>query len=107
MEIVFFGGRGGVKIVAHHITFTDMHNSCPIYLLYIWREIDLILILMDACWRLFDHKKGHVVAGFFFDLFHFLLFFVTFFTACNFCKLLFTVEGSLFVTFLLLVIFIN
>ncbi len=33
--------------------------------------------------------------------------FVTFFTACNFCKLLSTVEGSLFVTFLLLVTFKN
>jgi hypothetical protein len=47
MEIVFFwGAGGGVKIVGHHITFTDMHNSWLIYLLYIWREIDLILILI-------------------------------------------------------------
>ncbi len=30
-----------------------------------------------------------------------------FFTACNFCKLLFTIESSLFVTFLLIVTFIN
>ncbi len=47
MEIMFLGGqRGGVKIVGHHITFKDMHDSWPIYLLYIWREIDLILILI-------------------------------------------------------------
>jgi hypothetical protein len=48
MEIVFLGGQGGwgVKIVGHHITFMDMHDSWPIYLLYIWREIDLILILI-------------------------------------------------------------
>ncbi len=51
MEIVFLGGWGGggwvyVKIVGHHITFTDMHDSWPIYLLYIWREIDSILIFI-------------------------------------------------------------
>jgi hypothetical protein len=47
MEIVFLGGpRGGVKIVGHHITFTGMHDSWPIYLLYIWREIDLIFIFI-------------------------------------------------------------
>ncbi len=36
-----------------------------------------------------------------------MLLFVIFFTACNFCKLLFIVESSLFVIFLLLVAFIN
>jgi hypothetical protein len=44
-----FGGPergGGVKIVGHHITFKDMNDSWPIYLLYIWREMDLILILI-------------------------------------------------------------
>ncbi len=43
-----FGGPGGwgVKMVGHHITFTDMHDSWPIYLLYIWREIDPILIFI-------------------------------------------------------------
>jgi hypothetical protein len=48
MEIVFLGGPGGggVKIVSHHITFMDIHDSWPIYLLYIWREIDLILIFI-------------------------------------------------------------
>jgi hypothetical protein len=49
MEIVFLGGQrggGGVKIVGHHITFKDMNDSWPIYLLYIWREMDLILILI-------------------------------------------------------------
>ncbi len=34
-------------------------------------------------------------------------FLLLFFTACNFCKLLSIVEGSLFVTFLLLVTFKN
>jgi len=46
MEIVFLGGWVYVKIVGHHITFTDMHDSWPIYLLYIWREIDPILIFI-------------------------------------------------------------
>jgi hypothetical protein len=31
---------------------------------------------------------------FFLVFFHFLLLFVTFFTTCNFCKLLFTVESG-------------
>ncbi len=36
-----------------------------------------------------------------------MLLFVIFFTACNFCKLFFIIESSLFVTFLVLVAFIN
>ncbi len=51
-----------------------------------------------------------VMPSFYFGFFSLLLLFVTFFTAYNFCKLLFTVEGSLFVTFftfLLLVTFIS
>ncbi len=58
-------------------------------------------------WRLFDHQKPTVVRGCFCRPFSL---FVTFFTVCNFCKLLFIVEGSpfvTFVTFLLLVTFVN
>jgi hypothetical protein len=32
--------------ICNHITFTDMSDSWPIYLLYIWWEIDLILVLI-------------------------------------------------------------
>ncbi len=44
-----------------------------------------------------------VVASCIVDLFHFSLIFVTFFTACNFHKLLFTVEkgqGNCFISFI-------
>ncbi len=66
----------------------------------------------DAGWRLFDHKKDIVVADCFplwqavFLIFSFFVILFTFFTACNFCKLFCTVEGSLFVIFLLLITFI-
>jgi hypothetical protein len=52
-------------------------------------------------WGLFDHQKETVVRGCFSVVrgcicwfFHFLLLFVTFFTARNFCKLLFPVESG-------------
>jgi hypothetical protein len=81
--------------------------SCPGILPWL-KPIHMIWALRHkvAGWRLFDHQKETVMPGFFtvlpgffFDFFHFLLLFVTFFTACNFCKLLFIIEGSLFVTF--------
>jgi hypothetical protein len=60
----------------------------------------------DAGWRLFDHKKSPVVAGCFLVVagcfcWPFSLF-VTFFTARNFYKLLFTVERGKVCYFLLL-----
>jgi hypothetical protein len=73
------------------------YTTLNIYTLYIWSDH---YARKGAGWRLFDHKKGPVVAGFFcWPFFIFLLLFVTSFIACNFCKLLFIVEGSLFVTF--------
>jgi len=32
--------------ICNHITFTNMYDSRPNYLLYIWREIDLIFALI-------------------------------------------------------------
>jgi hypothetical protein len=32
--------------ICNHITFINMYNSMPSYLLYIWWEIDLILIFI-------------------------------------------------------------
>jgi hypothetical protein len=65
MEIKGGGGGGGIggpfKIIykgaimcynkkihqiCNHITFTNMYDSRPNYLLYIWREIDLIFALI-------------------------------------------------------------
>ncbi len=77
------------------------HNGMGLDLLYIWSDH---YARKDADLRLFDHKKDTVVAGCFCWPFSF---FVIFFTTCNFCKLLFIVEGLLFVTFLLIVTFIN
>jgi hypothetical protein len=68
--------------------------------LYIWSDH---YTRKDAGWKLFDHKKDivvidsfPVVAGCFCWPFSF---FVIFFIACNFCKLFFTVESSLFVCY--------
>ncbi len=80
------------------------HNGMGLGLLYIWFDH---YARKDAGWRLFDHKKDTVVASCFCWPFSLFVTFVTFFTACNFCKLFFIVEGSLFVTFLLIVTFIN
>jgi len=56
-----------------------------------------------AGWRLFDHQKHDVMLGCFSVMpgffFWFFWFFVIFLTTCDFCKLLFIIEGSLFVTF--------
>jgi hypothetical protein len=51
-----------------------------------------------AGWRLFDHQKPNVMPGYFSVMpgffLNFLLFFGSFFTTYNFCKLFFTVRGQ-------------
>jgi hypothetical protein len=48
MNIIYKGARKccnkRIHQICNHITFTDMSDSWPIYLLYIWWEIDRILI---------------------------------------------------------------
>jgi hypothetical protein len=56
--------------------------------LYIWSHH---YTHKDKGWGLLNHQKPTVVGGYFC---WFVSFFVTFFTTCNFCKLLFTVEGG-------------
>jgi hypothetical protein len=72
----------------------DLASLSP--LLYIWSGH---YARRDGGWGLFDRQKGcvgkgcfRVVGAVFVDFFHFLLFFVTFFTACNFYKLFFLLK---------------
>ncbi len=55
--------------------------------------------MVDGC---LTRKNTQECLAVFVDLFHFLLFLVTFFTRCKFCKLLFIVERGKVRYFLLL-----
>jgi hypothetical protein len=71
------------------------------------KPIHMIQALRSRCLRPFDHQKYTVVLRPFsvmlrpllLTFFIFCYFLLRFFITCNFLKLLFTVEGSVFVTF--------
>jgi hypothetical protein len=63
------------------------------FLLYIWFHH---YARKDAGWRLFDHKKDTIVAGYFCWPFSF---FVIFLLLVTFVNYFFTIQGSLFVIF--------